>query len=93
MELMQVRLAAQELLGAELKNLGPNGRKCLVEAWSGYIPKYGDPPFQGQGNVGVGAANGAALTNGNNGAQNSHPNGGTNGSGGVQLVDEEEDER
>jgi len=43
---LQVRLAAQELLVAELKNLGPTGRTALVEAWSGFIPKYGDPPFQ-----------------------------------------------
>merc|ERR1719244_1110405 len=87
---LQVRLAAQELLVAELKNLGPNGRKCLVEAWAGYIPKYGDPPFQAQGNTGVG--NGAGLANGN-GINNNHINGGANGTPSVQLVDEEDEER
>ena len=44
---LQVRLAAQELLVAELKNLGPKGRKHLVDVWGHYLPKYGDPPFQG----------------------------------------------
>jgi len=87
---LQVRLAAQELLVAELKNLGPNGRKCLVEAWAGYIPKYGDPPFQAQGSTGGGS--GTSLTNGN-GMNNNHINGGANGSPPVQLVDEEEEER
>ena len=77
---------------AELKNLGPNGRRCLVEAWSGYIPKYGDPPFQAQGNPGVGAGNATSLSNGN-GVQNNHTNGGSNGSAAVQLVDDEEEER
>ena len=43
---LQIRLAAQELLVAELKNLGPKGRKHLVEMWGAYLPKYGDPPFQ-----------------------------------------------
>merc|ERR1719244_332433 len=87
---LQVRLAAQELLVAELKNLGPDGRKCLVEAWSGYIPKYGDPPFQAQNITGVG--NGAGLANGN-GINNNHINGGSNGTPSVQLVDEEDEER
>ena len=31
MNFFQVRLAAQELLVAELKNMGPTGRKHLVE--------------------------------------------------------------
>jgi len=43
---LQVRLAAQELLVAELKNLGPKGRKYLVDVWGQYLPKYDDPPFQ-----------------------------------------------
>uniref|UniRef100_A0A0K2TM39 WD repeat-containing protein 7 n=1 Tax=Lepeophtheirus salmonis TaxID=72036 RepID=A0A0K2TM39_LEPSM len=43
---LQVRLAAQELLVAELKNMGLEGRKKLVEVWGLYLPKYGDPPFQ-----------------------------------------------
>ena len=43
---MQIRLAAQALLVAELKNLGTKGRKHLVDVWGAYLPKYGDPPFQ-----------------------------------------------
>lgn len=43
---LQIRLAAQELLVAELKNLGVKGRKHLVDQWGAYLPKYGDPPFQ-----------------------------------------------
>ena len=42
----QVRLAAQELLVAELRNLGGEGRAGLAQAWGEFIPKYGDPPFQ-----------------------------------------------
>ena len=38
---------------SELKNLGPKGRKHLVDVWGAYLPKYGDPPFH--------AANGAAV--------------------------------
>ena len=45
---LQIRLAAQELLVAELKNMGPHGRRNLVEKWRGFLPKYGDPPFQQQ---------------------------------------------
>ena len=70
--------------------MGPNGRKCLVEAWSGYIPKYGDPPFQAQGNSGPG--NGT-LSNGSGGQMSNHTNGGSNGAAADQLVDEEEEER
>ena len=43
---LQIRLAAQALLVAELKNLGVKGRKHLVDVWGAYLPKYGDPPFQ-----------------------------------------------
>ena len=56
---LQIRLAAQELLVAELKNLGPKGRKHLVDVWGAYLPKYGDPPFNtvnqtnGAANAGV----------------------------------------
>ena len=76
-----MRLAAQELLVAELKNLGEVGRKALVEAWSGFIPKYGDPPFQSN--------NGTSLANGsNNSGQMSHSS-----SLSQHLVDEEEEER
>ncbi|XP_059089612.1 WD repeat-containing protein 7-like [Tigriopus californicus] len=63
---LQVRMAAQELLVAELKNLGTKGRKHLVEAWGQYLPKYGDPPFQ-MSNTLVNAHNGT------NGVEN-HPN-------------------
>ena len=60
-----MRLAAQELLVAELKNLGETGRKALVDAWAGFIPKYGDPPFQ--------SSNGGSLSNGGTGTgQMSH---------------------
>ena len=48
---LQIRLAAQELLVAELKNLGPKGRKHLVEVWGAYLPKFGDPPFQSPNNL------------------------------------------
>lgn len=88
---LQVRLAAQELLVAELKNLGPDGRKCLVEAWSGYIPKYGDPPFQAQNVTGNGIGSGSPIPNGNGlHAINSN---GTNGTPPSRLVDEEEEDR
>ena len=33
---------------AELKNMGPQGRRHLVEKWRGFLPKYGDPPFNQQ---------------------------------------------
>jgi len=79
---LQVRLAAQELLVAELKNLGEAGRKALVEAWSGYIPKYGDEPFQ--------TNSGSHLTNG---GQNGGQINSSSGGGGLQLMDEEEEER
>ena len=78
-----MRLAAQELLVAELKNLGEAGRKALVDAWSGFIPKYGDPPFQ--------SSNGGSLSNGGNGTgQMSHS---SSVSLSQHLVDEEEEER
>merc|ERR1719300_848727 len=83
---LQVRLASQELLVAELKNLGPNGRKCLVEAWGGYIPKYGDPPFQVPGNVSNGS-----ITNGN--GQHVNVSTGNSQISCNQFVDEDEEER
>ena len=52
---LQIRLAAQELLVAELKNMGVAGRKNLVEKWRGYLPKYGDPPFQNGSHQGAAA--------------------------------------
>ena len=60
---LQIRLAAQELLVAELKNLGPKGRKHLVDIWGAYLPKFGDPPFQGSNNLNNGHddANAAAV--------------------------------
>ena len=77
---LQIRLAAQELLVAELKNLGPKGRKSLVEAWSQYLPKYGDPPFR----------LGAHDHNGPNGPHPpNQPNGGSNGGGGGGAGSEE----
>ena len=56
---LQIRLAAQELLVAELKNMGIAGRKHLVEKWRSYLPKYGDPPFQQQN-----GQNGNNMSNG-----------------------------
>jgi len=76
---LQVRLAAQELLVAELKNMGPLGRKQLVEIWGTYVPKYGDPPFQ-TATHNLNGANGSSSTNGT-------PV--TNG-GGVHIDEEEE---
>ena len=61
---MQIRLAAQELLVAELKNMGPQGRRHLVEKWRGFLPKYGDPPFQANGPSGGDLTSG--HTNGGN---------------------------
>ena len=84
--IFQVRIAAQELLVAELKNLGESGRKALVDAWSGYIPKYGDPPFQtstGTSGVRGPGANGGPQPQGMNGS----------GLGSSQLLDEEEEDR
>ena len=69
---LQIRLAAQELLVAELKNLGPKGRKSLVEAWSQYLPKYGDPPFK------------LDPPNQPNGNSGSNGNGGSNGGAGSE---------
>ena len=83
-----MRLAAQELLVAELKNLGETGRKALVDAWSGYIPKYGDPPFQ--------SSTGGHISNGGQNGSGGHP-GTMSHSGSVlsgqQLMDDEEDDR
>ena len=68
---------------AELKNLGETGRKALVDAWAGFIPKYCDPPFQ--------SSNGGSLSNGGNGTgQMSHS---SSVSLSQHLVDEEEEER
>ena len=68
---LQIRLAAQELLVAELKNLGVKGRRHLVEIWGSYLPKYGDPPFQQTGGIGTNntvntppVQNGVTSTNG-----------------------------
>ena len=62
---LQIRLAAQELLVAELKNLGVKGRRQLVERWGSYLPKYGDPPFQqAPGIPANNTASGTQLQNG-----------------------------
>ena len=75
---LQIRLAAQELLVAELKNLGVKGRRHLVEKWGSYLPKYGDPPFQ-QASMG----SGGPATNASVNANQVHQNGvsSANGSG------------
>jgi hypothetical protein len=81
-----VRLAAQELLVAELKNLGPKGRKHLVDIWGQYLPKYGDLNFNSLSSNHNGM-NGAESANSNNGGNNGSANG-----DGEEEVDEEEDE-
>ncbi|GFQ73668.1 WD repeat-containing protein 7 [Trichonephila clavata] len=40
---LEVREAAQALLLAELRRIGPKGRKLLVEEWAPYLPNYGEP--------------------------------------------------
>ncbi|XP_055932203.1 WD repeat-containing protein 7-like isoform X1 [Argiope bruennichi] len=40
---LEVREAAQALLLAELRRIGPKGRKQLVEEWAPYLPNYGEP--------------------------------------------------
>ncbi|XP_014681792.1 PREDICTED: WD repeat-containing protein 7-like [Priapulus caudatus] len=40
---LEVREAAQALLLAELRRIGPEGRKMLVEDWAPYLPTYVDP--------------------------------------------------
>ena len=79
---------SQELLVAELKNLGAKGRKSLVEAWSQYLPKYGDPPFKlahdgSNGPGGGGHAGPPGQPNGGSAA-------GSNGGGGGGAAGSEE---
>ena len=40
---LQIREAAQALFLAELRRIGPEGRKCVVDDWSPYLPSYVDP--------------------------------------------------
>ena len=85
---LQVRLGAQELLVAELKNLGAKGRKHLVDTWGQYLPKYGDPPFQTAMLNGNGHDVGTPGTpSGNGGAVNGH-----NGNDDVEELEDEEDD-
>ncbi|GIY45623.1 WD repeat-containing protein 7 [Caerostris extrusa] len=42
-QMLKVREAAQALLLAELRRIGPKGRKQLVEEWAPYLPNYGEP--------------------------------------------------
>ncbi|KAG1680482.1 WD repeat-containing protein 7 [Nymphon striatum] len=39
---LQVRDASQALLLAELKRVGPKGRKTIVDEWSPYLPNYSE---------------------------------------------------
>ncbi|CAN7984322.1 unnamed protein product [Ixodes hexagonus] len=39
---LQVREAAQALLLAELRRIGPKGRKAVVDEWGVYLPNYGE---------------------------------------------------
>ncbi len=88
---LQVRLAAQELLVAELKNLGTRGRKHLVETWGQYLPKYGDPNFRLQhDNNGSGA--GANHNGGGNGDDPAAAAGMPNASNEEDEVEEDEED-
>ncbi|XP_013407449.1 WD repeat-containing protein 7-like isoform X2 [Lingula anatina] len=40
---VQIREAAQALLLAELRRLGPEGRRKVVQEWAPYLPNYIDP--------------------------------------------------
>ena len=40
---LQIREAGQALLLAELRRIGPEGRKSIVDTWSPYLPTYVDP--------------------------------------------------
>ncbi|KAL3860797.1 hypothetical protein ACJMK2_010864, partial [Sinanodonta woodiana] len=40
---LEIREASQALLLAELRRLGPEGRKSIVDNWSPYLPTYVDP--------------------------------------------------
>ncbi|XP_077561851.1 WD repeat-containing protein Rbcn-3B isoform X3 [Haemaphysalis longicornis] len=39
---LEVREAAQALLLAELRRIGPKGRKSVVDEWAAYLPNYGE---------------------------------------------------
>ncbi|XP_037279468.1 WD repeat-containing protein Rbcn-3B isoform X1 [Rhipicephalus microplus] len=39
---LEVREAAQALLLAELRRIGPKGRKMVVDEWAVYLPNYGE---------------------------------------------------
>ena len=43
MALGQIREAAQALLLAELRRIGPEGRKQVVDEWAPFLPTYADP--------------------------------------------------
>lgn len=40
---LEIREAGQALLLAELRRIGPEGRKAIVDEWSPYLPTYVDP--------------------------------------------------
>ncbi|XP_071092027.1 WD repeat-containing protein 7-like isoform X2 [Haliotis cracherodii] len=40
---LEIREAAQALLLAELRRIGPEGRKAIIDEWSPYLPTYVDP--------------------------------------------------
>ncbi|KAK7474852.1 hypothetical protein BaRGS_00033924 [Batillaria attramentaria] len=40
---LEIREAAQALLLAELRRIGPEGRKVVIDEWSPYLPTYVDP--------------------------------------------------
>lgn len=48
---LEVREAAQALLLAELRSIGSEGRRKVIESWSLFLPNYGEhqlPPLPGQ---------------------------------------------
>uniref|UniRef100_A0A6B0VHG6 Putative repeat-containing protein 7 n=1 Tax=Ixodes ricinus TaxID=34613 RepID=A0A6B0VHG6_IXORI len=67
---LEVREAAQALLLAELRRIGPKGRKAVVDEWGVYLPNYGEtfpaphahhPPGQGTQHSGSQAMAGQQL--------------------------------
>ena len=68
----QIREAAQALLLAELRRIGAEGRKKVVEEWSPHLPSYVDPALsllaeqqqQAGGHAAVSGGNGQAQSEG-----------------------------
>ncbi|XP_003744606.1 WD repeat-containing protein 7 [Galendromus occidentalis] len=59
---LEVREAAQALLLAELRSIGPEGRRKVIDSWSLFLPNYSEhqlPPLPGQPGHPGGAPTGA----------------------------------